>query len=560
MTGVQTAKNRRIGLDPLNPWDFYDVPVPANRDPTPNGPRDKTINISDVLAVLFYVGANEGGPANANGVAYDSIKGSCHVNGHTAPDKEGLCYNRTPSPLLKPPWGASAPDGTVNMQDVLAVLAQTGLSCADHDGDGMPDGYKMQHSCLNPLVPDADKDPDHDGATNIQEYLAGTDPCNPDTDGDGMPDGYELAHACLNPLVPDAGLDPDGDGLINIVEFGLGIDPCNADTDGDGMPDGYEAAHSCLNPLVADGNADPDGDGLSSLTEFQLGTDPCVYDTDGDGMPDGYKMQHSCLNPLVPDADKDPDHDGATNIQEYLAGTDPCNPDTDGDGMPDGYELAHACLNPLVPDAGLDPDGDGLTNIVEFGLGTGPCNADTDGDGMPDGYEAAHSCLNPLVADGNADPDGDGLSSLTEFQLGTDPCVYDTDGDGCGDGKEASIGFNPLNYYDVYDVPVPANPDPKANGPEDRVVTMADVLAVMLYVGANEGGPPNGNGVAYDSIKASCHINGDTVPVKEGLCYDRSSSPPPNPPWDAGPPNGAVDMSDVLGVLAQVGLDCTGPP
>jgi hypothetical protein len=91
---------------------------------------------------------------------------------------------------------------------------------------------------------------------------------------------------------------------------------------------------------------------------------------------------------------------------------------------------------------------------------------------------------------------------------------------------------------------------------------MGDVLAVLRYVGTfdGDGGVPNPNGVAYDSVKGSCDWNGDTVPDKEGLCYDRSPSLLPNPPWDAAPPSGTVAMSDVLGVLAQVGLDCSGPP
>ncbi len=46
---------------------------------------------------------------------------------------------------------------------------------ADADADGLPDAWETAHG-TNPLAPDADVDPDHDGMSNLQEFLAGTDP------------------------------------------------------------------------------------------------------------------------------------------------------------------------------------------------------------------------------------------------------------------------------------------------------------------------------------------------------------------------------------------------
>jgi len=139
----------------------------------------------------------------------------------------------------------------------------------------------------------------------------------------------------------------------------------------------------------------------------------------------------------------------------------------------------------------------------------------------------------------------------------------DSDGDGCADTEEAagapspkpgSTGaYDPLDPYDFYDVPVPVRPDPQANGTKNKAVNFQDVLAVLAYVGTYEGGPANLNGVDYDSPKMGAG-------TKAGRDYDRSPSPPPNPPNDAGPPSGAVNFQDVLAVLGQIGLACTGVP
>lgn len=57
--------------------------------------------------------------------------------------------------------------------------------------------------------PNSTLDSDHDGLTNCQEQLLGTNPNNPDTDGDGISDGVEYWQTFTNPLQADS----DGDGI-----------------------------------------------------------------------------------------------------------------------------------------------------------------------------------------------------------------------------------------------------------------------------------------------------------------------------------------------------------
>jgi hypothetical protein len=92
-----------------------------------------------------------------------------------------------------------------------------------------------------------------------------------------------------------------------------------------------------------------------------------------------------------------------------------------------------------------------------------------------------------------SDTDSDGLKDYREVDLGTNPSVADTDSDGCADGEEvagvpapkpgATGAYDPLAWYDFYDVPVPVRPDPEANGTRNKAINFQDVLTVLAYVG-----------------------------------------------------------------------------
>jgi Zn-dependent metalloprotease/streptogramin lyase len=263
----------------------------------------------------------------------------------------------------------SAKDLHLRVREVDDAFQTVGVNCGylpfvDLDQDGMDDDWELFYG-LDPADPaDALLDGDGDGLTNLDEYLADTDPTNPDSDGDGLSDGDEVdVH---------------------------GTDPTVSDTDGDGLSDGDEINVHGTNPL----DADSDGDGLSDGDEVDThGTDPLDPDTDSDGMEDGWEIAWG-LDPFADDASLDGDADGLTNLEEFQAGTNPGDPDSDGDGLSDWDEI----------------------NVH----GTDPTNPDTDGDGMPDGWEFDHG-LDPLVDDAAGDLDGDGWTNLQEYEEGSDP-------------------------------------------------------------------------------------------------------------------------------------------
>jgi alpha-tubulin suppressor-like RCC1 family protein len=60
---------------------------------------------------------------------------------------------------------------------------------ADTDADGVPDAWEVTN--FGNLAHDGTADGDHDGLTDMQEYLRGTNPNNPDADADGLVDGAD---------------------------------------------------------------------------------------------------------------------------------------------------------------------------------------------------------------------------------------------------------------------------------------------------------------------------------------------------------------------------------
>jgi hypothetical protein len=121
---------QELGSNPLqggdrdmnNFWDMFDTPTPAIGSTAGPWPKNRVVSLSDVGAVLYWVGTVDGGGANVNGRDYDS-----DLNANTFDD--GLEYDRTPSTDPTKPWRSSTANGAVSLQDVGVALGQVGTTC-----------------------------------------------------------------------------------------------------------------------------------------------------------------------------------------------------------------------------------------------------------------------------------------------------------------------------------------------------------------------------------------------------------------------------------------------
>jgi hypothetical protein len=103
-------------IDPLNPWDFYSVPVPALLLGQPST-RDNGVGVTqDVVALLKYSGKTSASPEYLADYDNDGVR-------------DGWQYDRSlvnVAGVNRP----GKPDGGIGVStDVVAMLAETGWTC-----------------------------------------------------------------------------------------------------------------------------------------------------------------------------------------------------------------------------------------------------------------------------------------------------------------------------------------------------------------------------------------------------------------------------------------------
>ena len=405
----------------------------------------------------------------------------------------------------------------------------------DTDGDGVGDGseyygFFYEQStlwCYYTVQMEYICDSAKGEAANAT-YLAlanidtATDPTNSDTDGDGMPDGWEIQHRrwvgdtftggnnwSLDPLrADDADWDADGDGLPNLCEYQWSVvrtmglngdlfedygetpeaveawavaDPNLIDSDGDTLPDGWESKGLCswdpsrlgVNPLNgSDAFENPDGDGYDVNRDGVLSQDEAFVNYleyhirsdlfSGNQTLDGVELPGNFTTKLfdhISDlgAPDDTFADRASGsvtagLSSYSVGAaDPLSADTDDDGMPDGWEIWFArwnllddawTLNPLdSTDRWQDADDDGMTNWEEYNV-ISPLYSETDVNrSSPQWFVTTIGVAYALQQWPGIPTTASFGDFLTENQtnltgLTADPNNVDTDGDGMLDGVE----------------------------------------------------------------------------------------------------------------------------
>jgi hypothetical protein len=165
----------------------------------------------------------------------------------------------------------------------------------DQDDDRMPTWWEKLYPCMDPYSYDSQGDYDGDGLTNWQEWLNGTDPCDPDTDDGGENDGSEVAGQ-RNPLWP-------GDDVVPPV-YEWSVRPLNkAIVVRWSHPFTYTRMHIAItNP---DGETD-DHDGGSSGTFTLTLRNDTVYTVTLRGDTEGGDGAPTEPETVMPKADPDP--------------------------------------------------------------------------------------------------------------------------------------------------------------------------------------------------------------------------------------------------------------
>ena len=369
----------------------------------------------------------------SNGLGNDSV-GSRIDSGSL------VVTNETGDAVLDVPNGSFIQNGGVVQADILVVtnacarfirnggtllykqlVLDPKLSAV---GDGIPNGWKQRYG-LDPFDPTvASADPLGKGMSNLQQYLAGTDPTN--------------SASVLQIL--GLSLQPGGHILVSWEAGG-------------GRTDVVQAARSLWGVYfsISPGITTPNGgDIVTNYLDQGCATNTCTrsYRVAVGNYPAGGATPPS-LTISSPTDDSYTTNSTITVTGTSASATDVAGVDVQGiaASSADGFSnwvavitISTPCTNWVSVVAGDNAaPADMTTNSfrVIYATGTFDCN----GDGLPDLWQIQYfGSANATNAAPTADPAGDGLTTLEDYLLGVDPTNADSFGDGISDGPLAPAG------------------------------------------------------------------------------------------------------------------------